>query len=1226
MAFLRRSAPNRRFSAFPKSSPGTSATCATRLSCTDGQDPIVSWRRILLLTSLLLALLVTTSWLVLQRSGATTHLARSLLDRVLACAFELDAASIDLAGGSLQLRGLRLMDPGRSGVTLVAIDTLTVTVSTSPHGEILSVHSVVVDGVALDLDIIDGRLPRVEQLLRTREEGAGGRLEVPPLEVHNGSARVAVGRDLPVLDFDRLELAVGRTGASDTVGLGGSLRLANLGLQLGIAGSATPDFRSARMAAGARQMVVDAELLSRLQPFLGPELPAAGIGASLDAFDLWLELSGDEVTAGFDARLHDVECTIPAVPYPVRGATLHIAGDTRDEGHARFRVERSGEPGDLVATGEVRSLFATPQLTLGARGRSLRIDEPMVAALNSFPAGANVVSALKPTNGTADLDLYLHHPGRDDEVVELDLHVRDADLSYHGFGRDRRVGFPLPLTGVDGRVRLRNRDIQLHGIRARLTEEAGGGTIDVTGAVRLVRDADDEVSVDIESESIRFTPSLRSALATLLQDEGRLYDTWQPSGTAAVSVRVRSESVVPGKWQAVVRPLGAEVRWANFPLPVREVQGTILARNEGVRVDVTARHGDATIRVAGDLGHFQPEDASQPHLRMMARAEGLTCSNPLQEALAGLAPDTEQTWSDLAPGGGRVDASVRVEQEHEDSSIRWDVAAAVQGITLEPVVVQRMPLRDVSGTLHLSGSGRDLRCNFDGTRALVPMGDGRQPQTVGMSGTVVRGSKATMDLGLAFRDLQLDDALAARLDTLGVVSLETWRFLAPQGSAHAQVRIGGVDDATVRVMAEVDLVDVSSRAAVLPAPFTGVRGRLSADGNVLTFRDLAGTMAGAMVQVGGGDIGPVAGDPSRRQIAFTVRSQSFPVDERVANLFQGPLRAALLARRPAGRADIQELSLKFLTNGPGSGQPVETVLGGRIDFVDLDFDLGTRFQDFSGTVQVEESRMGGEGGVLRGSIRGASFRMFDHPFAGFEGRFLVDDSRVQFDRLACEVHGGTLRGSDPRRAALAYRFPERNEGRGVLSFELDLANASLGELLKSSGVTGSPYRGTLDGFLRLNSLTDGDFLDVDAQGQLALEGGNLGTVPIFTAIYSQLDEKSRPRFDSGTLAFRVRDRKVQVEQLVVRSPVIAVEGKGTMTLEGYLDITLALESLFQGSADILLLPPLFKALTQQLVRFHLYGHLADIRVEQRWFAEGKPRRSMLPPVPPRMERESRPDF
>ncbi|MEY4673747.1 MAG: hypothetical protein RL148_1531 [Planctomycetota bacterium] len=1186
----------------------------------------MSWRRIVLLTSLLLALLVATSWLVLQRSGATTHVARSLLERVLACAFELDAASIDLASGSLQLRGLRLMDPERDGVTLLAVDSLTVTVSTSPHGEIVSVHSVVVDGIALDLDIVDGRLPRVDQLLRARTGGGDGTFEVPPLEVHNGSARVAVGRDLPVLEFDRLELAVGRTGASDDVRLGGSLRLANLGLQLGIAGTATPDFRSARMAAGASPLVVDADLLARLQPFLGPELPAAGIGASLDAFDLWMELADDAVTAGFDARLHDVECTIPAVPYPVRGATLHIAGDTRDEGYARFRVERGGEPGDLVATGEVRSLFATPQLTLGARGRSLRIDEPMVAALQSFPAGANVVAALKPTRGTADLDLYLHHPGKDDEVVELDLHVRDADLAYHGFGRERRVGFPLPLTGVEGRVRLRNRDIQLHGIRARVAEAAGGGTIDVAGHVRLVRDADDEVSVDIESESIRFTPALRSALATLLRDEGRLYDSWQPDGTAAVSVRVRSESVVPGKWQAVVRPLGAEVRWSNFPLQVRDVQGSILVRNDGVRVDVTARHGDATVRVAGDLGHFQVEDASHPHLRMLARVEGMPCSSPLREALASLAPDTERTWSDLAPGGGRVDASVRVEQDRKDSAIRWDLAAAVRGITLEPAVVQRMPLREVSGTLHLSGSGQELRCHIDAAQAVFPLGEGREPQTVGLSGTVVRGSARTMDLGLTFRDLQLDDALAGRLDTLGIVSLESWRFLAPQGTAHAHVRIGGVDDAPVRILAEVDLVDVSSRAAVLPAPFTGVRGRLSADGNVLTFRDLVGTMAGAVVQVGGGSIGPAADDPTRRQIAFTVRSQSFPVDERIANLFQGPLREAVRARRPAGRADIQELSLRFLTDGPGAGQPTETVLAGRIEFVDLDFELGTRFEDLSGTVQVEESRMGGAGGMLRGSIRGASFRMFDHPFAGFDGGFRVDEERVQFDRLACEVHGGTLRGSDPRRAALAYRFPERNDGRGVLSFELDMANVSLGELLKSSGVTGSPYRGTLDGFLRLNSLTDGDFLDVDAQGQLAIEGGNLGTVPIFTAIYSQLDEKSRPRFDSGTLAFRARDRRVQVEQLVVRSPVIAVEGKGTMTLEGYLDITLALESLFQGSADMLLLPPLFKALTQQLVRFHLYGHLADIRVEQRWFAEGRPRRSMLPPVPPRTFRPVRPDF
>ena len=1187
----------------------------------------MSWRRILLLTTLLLAVLVATSWFVLQRSGATTHLARSLLERVFACEFDLDGASVDLAKGSVELEGLRLMDPERRGVALASIDTLTVTVATSPRGDVVSVHSVLVDGIALDLDIADGRMPTVEQLLRPRGDGTGSGATVPPIEVRRGSARIAVSRDLPVLDFDRIDFAVaGRGEGPAGLQLGGSIRLANLGLELQLAGAASTDLERARLSAGATGLVVDADLLARLRPFLGNGLPVAGIGAHLDAFDLWLELATGTVTAGFDSRLSEVACEIPAIPYPVRGATVHVAGDTREDGTARFRIERGGELGELVATGEVRSLFTEPRITVGARGRDLRIDDQMVEALRSFPAGASVVAALQPTQGTADLDLFVQHPGADDEVVELDLHVRDADLAYHGFGRERRTGFPLPLTDVDGRVRLRNRDIQLLGIRAQVTESAGGGSIDVSGRVQMVRDGDDVVSVDIDAETIRFTPALREALASLLRDEGRLYDDWQPSGSAAVSVRVRPESEIPGRWQARIQPLGAEVRWARFPLPVQDVRGSILARNDGVRVQVTGRHGEATVEVVGDLGHFQPEDADHPHLRMLARVQGLPCGDALRDALAVLAPESAQTWTELSPAGGSTAATVRIEQDRKDLPLRWSLQADLRGTGLQPSVLRGLQVRDAEGTLHMDGTGSTIRCRIDAARGTVPLGTGGTAQAVGMNGTIARGESQVMELELALRDLRLDEDLARQLDALGIVSLDTWRFLAPEGSAQALVRISGAGDDQASVVVDVDLLDAASRALVLPAPFTSVRGRLRADGQQVTFQGLRGTMADAALQVDGGSIGPAPGDPARRQVAFNVSARSFPIDERIANLFQGPLRDAVLARRPSGRADVQELALRFLSDGTRAGAPTETVIGGRIEFVDLDFDLGTKFEGFSGTVQLEESRMGIEGGALRGSIRGASFRIFDHPVAAFEGTFRVDASRVQLDGLACELHGGTLRGSDPRRPSLTYLFPERNEGRGVLGFELDLASVSLGELLKTSGVSGSPYRGTLDGFLRLNSLTDGDFLDVDAQGQLALADGNLGTVPIFTAIYSQLDEKNRPRFDSGTLAFRVRDRKVQVDQLVVRSPVIAVEGKGTMTLEGYLDITLALESLFQGSADMLLLPPLFKALTQQLVRFHLFGHLADIRVEQRWFAEGKPRRTMLPPVPPRTFRPARPDF
>lgn len=1187
----------------------------------------MSWRRILLLTTLLLAMLVATSWFVLQRSGATTHLARSLLERVFACEFELGGAALDLAQGSVELRGLRLMDPGRRGVALASIDKLTVTVATSPRGEVVSVHSVLVEGIALDLDITEGRMPTVEQLLRPGGDGTAPGGTLPPIEVRRGSARIAVSHELPVLDFDRIDFAVtGRSSAAADVRLGGRIRLANLGLELQLAGSASPDLERARMAAGVAGRIVDADLLARLQPFLGEGLPVAGVGAHLDAFDLWLELAEGAVTAGFDSRLSDVECAIPAIPYPVRGASVHVAGDTREDGTARFRIERGGELGELVASGEVRSLFKEPRITVGARGKALRIDAQMVEALQSFRAGASVVAALQPTHGYADLELFVQHPGADDEVVALDLHVRDADLAYHGFGRERRVGFPLPLTDVEGRVRLRDRDIQLLGIRAHVTEPAGGGTIDVSGHVKMVRDADDVVSVDIDAEAIRFTPALREALATLLRDEGRLYDDWQPTGSAEVHVRVRPESEIPGKWQALIRPLGAEVRWARFPLPVQEVRGTILARNEGVRVDVTGRHGEAKVTVGGSLGHFQPEDVEHPHLRMLARVEDLPCGGPLREALEVLAPDSARTWAELSPSGGTTSAAVRIEQDRKDLPLRWSLQAELRGITLQPEVLRGMRVRDAVGTLQMDGSGSDIHCRIDSARGTVPLDAAGASQVVGMSGTIARGAGRTMDLELALRDLRLDESLASQLDALGIVSLDTWRFLAPEGSAQALVRIADDGEAQARVTVDVELLDAASRALVLPAPFTGVRGRLRADGQVVTFQGLRGTMADAALQVDGGSIGPAPGDPARRQVAFQVSARAFPVDERIANLFQGPLRDAVLARRPSGHADVQELALRFLTDGSREGAPTETVIGGRIEFVDLDFDLGTKFVGFSGTVQLDESRMGIEGGALRGRIGGASFRMFDHPVSAFEGAFRVDESRVQIDGLACELHGGVLRGSDPKRPSLTYLFPERNEGRGVLGFELDLANVSLGELLKTSGVSGSPYRGTLDGFLRLNSLTDGDFLDIDAQGQLALADGNLGTVPIFTAIYSQLDEKNRPRFDSGTLAFRVRDRKVQVDQLVVRSPVIAVEGKGTMTLEGYLDITLALESLFQGSADMLLLPPLFKALTQQLVRFHLFGHLADIRVEQRWFAEGKPRRTMLPPVPPRTFRPARPDF
>ena len=54
--------------------------------------------------------------------------------------------------------------------------------------------------------------------------------------------------------------------------------------------------------------------------------------------------------------------------------------------------------------------------------------------------------------------------------------------------------------------------------------------------------------------------------------------------------------------------------------------------------------------------------------------------------------------------------------------------------------------------------------------------------------------------------------------------------------------------------------------------------------------------------------------------------------------------------------------------------------------------------------------------------------------------------------------------------------------------------------------------------------------------------------------------------------------------------------------------------------------PFVDFLTQNIVSFHLFGHLRDLHAEKRWVTERSPTRRKVLPMPPFRERPARPDY
>ena len=126
---------------------------------------------------------------------------------------------------------------------------------------------------------------------------------------------------------------------------------------------------------------------------------------------------------------------------------------------------------------------------------------------------------------------------------------------------------------------------------------------------------------------------------------------------------------------------------------------------------------------------------------------------------------------------------------------------------------------------------------------------------------------------------------------------------------------------------------------------------------------------------------------------------------------------------------------------------------------------------------------------------------------------------------------------------------------------------------------------------------------------------DLGKVPLFAAIYAQLPPADRPRFNELDTKFRLDGDALIFDRLDVRSDILAVQGAGTLELDGYLDVKMELDSLLGVSADPVLMR-FINYLAKNLVSFRLYGHLRDLRASTELLGSSAPERRDVLPMPP----------
>jgi hypothetical protein len=1200
----------------------------------------MSWRRIFLLAAALIAVIAGSTWFVLQRSGAATGLVRKAIAQALAAPFQLGRAQVDLLDGRLSVQEFTLPDPSRPGRSLVAVDDVRLSVETDPLGGVLAIHDISVQGAHLDLDLTAGHAPRLADLLHKSTSTANdpnasqSPAEIIPIHVTGTSLRIRIDASLPDLEIQDLELHLQRNqrddGAVDAThgSLTGRARIANFDLPVELRGDLDLATGASRVQASVIDTAIDERLLQSLLKFINADLPADAVRGKLRHLLLWSEAtigSGNPPVFGAGFQLDDVHSSLDKLPVPLRGASMHGVADTRGNGSARVTASNLLPDGETEVIAKVTGLFTTPQIEVRGKGRNIALDETVSAAMRSFPAGFAVVDGLRPTAGRADFDLFLRDPGQPTEIVDLDLGLKGVALSYNGFGDpDTRVRFPLPVVEASGHVHLRSDILSIEDVTAHLAPEAGGGDVRMSGRVNVSHEHRGEVHIDLDVPKLTFTTALRTALGTLVRDDGALYDQFQPRGAAAVRLQVRPQGDPEGQWQVQIDALGGELTWSGFPLTLSSVQGRVLASDDGMKIDLSGRRGDATLEVKGVLQSpaERPGAITSGPIDLRIRAAGVPLDSDLRTASVMLSPDLEAVWKKLSPTG-ICTADLSVRRANGDAETGYDLAMQVANGTAKADALP-IPITDLHGDVFVHGMGKRLDVQIDAIRGRLQEHDGRAAQ-MALVGIVKTHPTYAEDLTIVVRQLELDTALGQALEASGGLTPGTWAALKPSGTVDVISHQARNGDAAPQLDHTVLMRDVRSDAEMLPQPATDVTGELEIRGGSLAFRSVRARLGGALVNCSAGRVG-ATGAGGRTEVAMQLSAERFPLDDNFARLFLGPMRQAVLDRQLRGLLNVHSLSLGFLLPTAGTEEQIEVTLKGNFEAIDVEALLGTRLQAVNGFLELDDSRVNKDGGLLRGRFTRGSFRLLGHGCDEAQAEFEADPSQFTLRSLDLRVHGGKVAGRDPAAKALAYRFARSDAEPGVLSTDLQVRGVALNEFLRDCGLVDAPYSGTLEGTIRLNELHGADLVDLDAEGALAVFDGNLGQVPLFTSIYALMDERSRPRFDQMSVQFKTKDRVLELSNLQLSSPLVAVRGEGSLTLDGYLYVVLTTDNFFGGNADMLVLPQVLQWVTSSIVRFHLFGYLRDLRAEKRWIAQRSPRRQMLTPIPPRVTIPKRSDF
>lgn len=836
---------------------------------------------------------------------------------------------------------------------------------------------------------------------------------------------------------------------------------------------------------------------------------------------------------------------------------------------------------------------------------------------------------------------------RPELVADVDL-GGTVSLCYAGVADAQGVrdGFPMRVERTEGRV------LALHD--ASLSRPSRLGLVGVRGAhsggSRDERPgfADGLVQFDLASEApawldlrvgghgIPVGPDLEHGLLGL-SGADFIFPAFSPAGgLASVVTRLHMQGASAPSCHLVVEVEDVSAKWDGLPLPLVEVGGRVEfswdpRRLAATTLDLEARSlQGAEVFVRGRLQNLpSPVDAPRSLEVIEVDAHGIGLRGSDRTALAENLPEVETVLGSLNTTG-HADARFRMAGVGRDGGRRtWRAEVwPRQGAEVQPEAF-RVRINELRGRVLLDG---ELSLSAESERAPRNAARGRVAPLVGRwvaGGTVAALAEipaegdASIELHAAALDLAhpaLGGALAearssgvggfagpglASLNVTGRVDFHG-DFVLPEAAPRALESLYRVylRENDVRTAAELGRLDLAALDGTLEQSGSGdllgseLRARLA--GTPLTLRDARfGSREG------------------RFRLETSLEALKLPIDrEHLAPFLDEASVASLLDDLAwRGELDIRGARLELETGADGVG---EAVLRGSIEPRAMSIDLGLPIEVETGLVTIDEFAFGPAGVRVHASVSNLHGKVSDRELERASMRLAYEGGRLQVIGLSARLENGRVdslpaAGGERPFFALELAAPYRFELAGAVS------DVELEGLLRGVFESDFASRGTLDAQLELSG--DLERLGgVSGRGELEIDNSVLWSIPVVRDLLAGLKVGTGSVFERIESDLAIANGAVKFQSLRIESPLLSLDGDGTLDLDGGLDFDLEVQ--YRMLDWLGFVNRVIYWVQSSLVRVAIRGDMARPRVEiEGALGRGSdkrrgPRDLPLPPLSP----------